>query len=36
MKLRTHYVFSLGLLSLLDSFILNDFLEVIIISGINS
>jgi|ECHnycMinimDraft_1075156.scaffolds.fasta_scaffold08657_2 hypothetical protein len=36
MKLRTHYVFSLGLLSLLDSFILNDFLEVIIISGIIS
>jgi hypothetical protein len=36
MKLRTHYVFSLGLLSLLDSLLLSDFLEVIIISGIIS
>jgi len=36
MKLRTHYVFSLGLLSFLDSLLLSDFLEVIIISGIIS
>jgi len=36
MKLRTHYVFSLGLLSLLDSLFLSDFLGVIIIAGIIS
>lgn len=36
MKLRTHYVFSLGLLSLLDSLLLSNSLEVIIISGIIS
>ncbi|WP_236751096.1 DUF1286 domain-containing protein [Acidianus sp. HS-5] len=36
MKLRTHYVFSLGLLSLIDSLFLNNFLEIVVISGVLS
>jgi len=36
MKLRTHYVFSLGLLSLFDSVLLSDSLEIIIIAGVIS
>ncbi len=34
-KLRTHHVFSLGLLTLLDSVLLNDLIEIIVIARIS-
>lgn len=36
MKLRTHHVFSFGLLTLLDSVLLGDSLEIIAVAGIIS
>jgi hypothetical protein len=36
MKLRTHYVFSSGLLTLLNSLLLNDIVEIIAIAGVIS
>ncbi len=35
-KLRTHHVFSLGLLTLLDSVLLSDSIEIIAVAGIIS